>query len=364
VLDTTLQLADDPQPLRVWREPTARSRRPDYDRSVSGGVEVIEPREEIALLYRRFALYEAAGRSPLYEQFALRVAADEELRGLIAGLPRPKWQPNLLLGAVRYLFGTLANDEEFARVFSDHTSQILAVVRARSTQTNEPARCATLMPVLAQLPQPLALLEVGAAAGLCLYPDRYAYEFNGSRVGPQQLEDPPPPLFELHATTGTPLPAEPVDICWRAGLDLSPIDASNTDSVAWLEALIWPGEEYRLPHLRAALAIARRDPPLLVHGDLRNDLPALAARAPAAGTLVIFHTAVLNYVRNQRQRAAFARTVENLNASWIANEGAGIVDPAHERLEARQPGAFLLCLNGTPTAWTDPHGLWIDWYPP
>ncbi len=31
------------------------------------------------------------------------------------------------------------------------------------------------MPVLAQLPPPLALLEVGAAAGLCLLPDLYSY---------------------------------------------------------------------------------------------------------------------------------------------------------------------------------------------
>ncbi|WP_376766001.1 DUF2332 family protein [Amycolatopsis pithecellobii] len=29
----------------------------------------------------------------------------------------------------------------------------------------------------------------------------------------------------------------------------------------WLEALIWPGEEEQIPRLRAALEIARRDPP-------------------------------------------------------------------------------------------------------
>jgi hypothetical protein len=37
---------------------------------------------------------------------------------------------------------------------------------ARRTQTNEAARCATLLPTLAALPQPLALIEVGASAGL------------------------------------------------------------------------------------------------------------------------------------------------------------------------------------------------------
>jgi hypothetical protein len=330
---------------------------------VSGSIRSIEAREEIALLYRGFAEHEAAGRSPLYEQFALRVAADAALRDLIAGLPRPKWQPNLLFGAVCYLFGTLASDEEFARVLRAHKGRILEVVRARTTQTNEPGRCATLMPVLAQLPQPLALLAVGAAAGLCLYPDRYAYEFNGSHLDARHHAGPPSPLFALRATSATPIPTEPVEVCWRAGLDLNPVDASDRESVAWLEALVWPGEEYRLPRLRAALAIARHDPPLLVQGDLRSDLPALAERAPAEGTLVIFHTAVLNYVRDPGDRAAFARTVRNLDAVWIANEGAGIVDPAHELMGRRRPDAFLLCVDGTPTAWTDPHGLWIDWHP-
>jgi hypothetical protein len=32
---------------------------------------------------------------------------------------------------------------------------------SRTTRTNEPARCAVLLPLLARLPQPLVLLEVG-----------------------------------------------------------------------------------------------------------------------------------------------------------------------------------------------------------
>jgi hypothetical protein len=47
---------------------------------------------------------------------------------------------------------------------------------AQSTQTNEPGRCAALLPMLARLPEPLALLEVGASAGLCLLPDFYTYD--------------------------------------------------------------------------------------------------------------------------------------------------------------------------------------------
>ena len=40
-----------------------------------------------------------------------------------------------------------------------------------------------LLPVLAALPQPLALLDVGASAGLCLYPDRYTYRYGDHQIG-------------------------------------------------------------------------------------------------------------------------------------------------------------------------------------
>ena len=52
----------------------------------------------------------------------------------------------------------------------------------RTTQTNEPARCAVFLPLLTGLPQPLALIEVGASAGLCLLPDRYGYDWEEGRV--------------------------------------------------------------------------------------------------------------------------------------------------------------------------------------
>jgi hypothetical protein len=39
--------------------------------------------------------------------------------------------------------------------------------------------------VMALLPQPLALIEVGASAGVCLLPDRYGYDYGGRRVAVQ-----------------------------------------------------------------------------------------------------------------------------------------------------------------------------------
>lgn len=239
--------------------------------------------EQLAEAYRRWG-EDTRGRSPLYEELARKVAADRALLRVLAELPQAKQQPNLLFASVRFLCGTADGWPQFRRWFFERREELLAVMLARRTQTNEPARCASLLPLLAMLPQPLALLEVGAAAGRCLLPDRYAYEFNGRRVAPSQPVGVEAPTFVCRASRSTPLPARNVEVVWRAGLDLEPIDVRDDRQVAWLEALVWPGEGQRLRLLRAAVEVARADPPPLVCGDLRYDLPALARRAPPDAT--------------------------------------------------------------------------------
>lgn len=107
--------------------------------------------------------------------------------------------------------------------------------------------------------------------------------------------------------------------------------------------------------MRAAAAIAAADPPLLVRGDLVDDLPALAAQAPAGATLVVLHTSVLYQVPASR-RQAFAEVVQRLPGHWIANEVAeamgytGLPEPPDSAL------FNVLALDGTPVAWTRPHG--------
>jgi hypothetical protein len=63
-------------------------------------------------------------------------------------------------------------------------------------------------------------------------------------------------------------------VIWRAGLDLNPIDVSDVRQVRGLETLVWSGKEDRLTNLRAALSLARVDPPRVIAGDLRADRPA------------------------------------------------------------------------------------------
>jgi hypothetical protein len=308
----------------------------------------------VAEMYAEFAAGEARGVSPVYERLSLAVSRDQDLLGLLEALPSNKRQPNLLFGVVRLLGGPVEDPTAFRDYALANWPAIQAQMRTRSTQTNEAGRCAVLLPVLAALPQPLALLEVGAAAGLCLYPDRYAYRYGDHVVGTGG------PVLEC-AATGMPPPAGLPDVVWRAGLDLNPLHVTDPADLAWLEALIWPEHTHRRARLRAAAAIAAQDPPLLVRGDLVDDLPALAARAPAGGTLVVFHTSVLYQVPAPR-RKAFADLVRGLPGHWIANEAPDVL-PYGALPKPPDAAVYnVLALDGTPLAWTRSHGQRMCWF--
>jgi hypothetical protein len=330
------------------------------DRGMAAATMNADPIDRLARRYSVFADKETRGRCPLYEELALGVARDRPTLEFLATLSAAKQQPNLLFAAVRFVCGTAKGWQDFRRLLQDQKDQIAAVMMSRSTQTNEPARCAILLPVLASLPQPLALIEVGASAGLCLIPDRYAYHYGGHRVLPRSSGSGEPPVFRCVANPDTPLPKECPEVVWRAGLDLNPIDVNDAEQVRWLETFVWPGEEDRLTSLRAALSLAREEPPRVIAGDLRTDLSALAAQSPAA-TLVVFHTAVLAYVP-WTERLRFCETVGGMDVAWVCNEAPEIVsDIVATTRPPPSPGSFLLSVNRQPVAWTDPHGRSIEW---
>jgi hypothetical protein len=340
---------------------SARGQRADR---IGHDVAVDEGRmDRLAAEYRRFSVEDTPGRSELYTEITGAVAEDRGLLAILCELEPVKRQPNLLLAAVRHLYGDFARDwPQFRERFFARRAEALQIIRTHRTQTNEPARCALILPVLASLPQPLALLEVGTSAGLCLLPDRYGYDYGlGRRLGRPAL-DGTGPVFRCEVNDATPVPTALPEIVWRAGLDVAPIDVTDDESVSWLESLVWPGEGDRLALLRAAVAVARADPPRIVRGDLRHDLPALAEEAPAGATLVVFHTAVLGYVHEAGDRRRFADTVRSLEARWIADEPPGVVEiPQPPRLGATPGGEILLSLDAEPLAWADSHGAWLRW---
>jgi hypothetical protein len=317
--------------------------------------------ERIARGYRHFAEVEAAAVSPAYAELAAAVAAEPRVLRFLADLPSGKRQPNLLFAVLQFLHGRPPNLPELDRWVLDDVERVRVTMLARATQTNEPARCGALLPLLADLPGPLALIEVGASAGLCLYPDRYSYDYDGRPVGP------PSPVHVRVTTSGTgPVPDRLPEIGARLGIDISPLDPVDPDVRAWLRALIWPGPTAvdRLTRLDAAADLAQREPAEMLTGHLLDRLPDALELAPAGSTPVVFHTAVLPYVPSA-ERARFVTLVRGLPVTWIAQEGPTALPDVDAQLpnsdEAR--GRFVLSMNGTPLAWTAPHGGRIDWLP-
>ncbi|MBD0672515.1 DUF2332 domain-containing protein [Streptomyces sp. CBMA156] len=341
-------------------------------------------RSDTGELYRAFAEREASGNSPIYQELAERVAGDGKLGALLDGLPAVKRQPNLLFAAVRHLGGPVTEGwPAFRDWTTEHWAGVSATMLERRTQTNEAGRCATLLPLLAALPQPLALIEVGASAGLCLYPDRYRYRYRfpareeggrESEVGAPVAEFgavASPVTLDCAVSGPVPFPGSPgplrvrlPEVVWRAGIDLDPLDVRAEEDMRWLESLVWPEQTHRLERLRGAVRVARAEPPLLVRGDLNATVRELVAQAPAGATPVVFHSAVLAYL-SPEEREEFAATVRRLPGHWISNEAVSVLPTVARRLPRPAPagsGLFVLALDERPVAFTGPHGQSLDWF--
>jgi hypothetical protein len=316
----------------------------------------LDPSRDTADNYRGFARFEAAGRSPTYQVLANAVADDDVVLDFLSTMPVIKRQPNLLFAAARLLLDGVPDIRRLHDLVEQGAADLTAVMLAHRTQTNEVGRCATLLPALARLPEPLALIEVGASAGLVLLLDRYSYDYDGHLL---HSPDAQAPVLHCQTRGQVPVPHRVPRVSWRAGLDLNPLDVTNDEDVAWLRCLVWPGQTEREARLDAAIETAGKDPPEVVRGDLLADLPELVARAPADCTVVVFHSAVLAYV-DPTTRREFAAATRDLGVRWLSNEGVGVLPdvdvPAHD-------GApFVLIEDGsTPLAFTHPHGDWIHW---
>ncbi len=356
--------------------------------------------ETLREYYRNFSRIEAAGTSPIYTAWAAGVAEDDRILALLLDLPRPKRQANLLFGAARHLGSGEGDYAELRRWLLDHWDETRALMLARSTQTNEAGRCAVLLPALAQISGPLSLIEVGASAGLCLYPDRYSYTY---RTGTSPRSDErEPSAADSDAAQGDPMDGDarvsaagestaaessvthldPVDgpstvdlscdiagalpptrlpeVIWRAGIDLNPLDITDPDERAWLRSLIWPEHTVRRDRLDAAAAIAAADPPRLVTGDLTTTVAGLIAEAPAESQVVVFHSAVLAYVDPESRNEFVAIMRAHPDVVWLSNEGEHVLPDIGAQLADHgvdgADGRFVLAVDGVATALTGPHG--------
>ena len=216
--------------------------------------------------YRNFARAEARGQSAIYEDWASGVAVDLDVLHLLHELPLAKRQPNLIFAVSRLLGAPETGYAMFRLWLQAEWPRVAAEARVRSTQTNEPGRCAALLPLLARLPQPLALLEVGASAGLCLYPDRYSYSYNGGH--PLDPAAGGSTVLLRSAADGRRSAARSASRHRLARRNRSrPAGCPRPAERTWLQTLVWPEQHERLARIRSAMAIVGAEPPRIVKGD-------------------------------------------------------------------------------------------------
>ena len=325
----------------------------------------MEPYAPVAKQYADFARW-SRSESPCFAAWARGVADDPDVLALLSDLPKVKQQPNLVFAAARW-HGVPApgpySDLRDALLGDD--GAIRATILTRSTQTNEVGRLATLTPAFATIggDEPLALVEVGASAGLCLYPDRYSYAWatEAGRVTAGEG-----PRLECEVTGGFPEQVTVPRVGWRTGIDLNPLSVTDDDAMAWLANLVWPEQEDRRERLRVAVDVARADPPAVLAGDLLTELPGVVEQAAAAGRVVVFHSAVIAYLE-AADRTRFQEMMTALIAEgrchWVSNEGANVL-PGVAATGPPVPddrAMFVLGVDGGAVAWTHGHGQWMTW---
>jgi hypothetical protein len=306
--------------------------------------------DDVAARYRRFAEVEAAVASPRYASLARAVAEDDVVQDFLLSLPRPKRQPNLVFAVLRLLGGVPADGAELrARIQAD-PERVRREVLARATQTNEPARAAALLPALARIEGPIALVEVGCSAGLLLQLDRYGYAYRTSagehRVGAQDGL-----VLSCEVDGDVPLPDDVPRVVHRVGIDRNPLDPADPDAAAWLRALVWPGPQHdaRLARLEPALALAAAHPHARVTGDLVDELPGVLAGLPGGATPVVLASQTLVYLDDDARRR-FHEAVAGVHL--VAAEAPGVVVPGPPDEHSR----VVVSLDGEPLLLAAPHG--------
>ena len=401
-------------------------------------------------LARQFeAFAEVCG--PRYASICRAVAHDPALVALAERSPPEQRRPNLLLATVHDLLlagaddpladhyptvlewrragrpvdrgdpgPAVDDDRELVGRFRDfcqrHRAELEVRLTTRATQTNEVGRSTAILPALAtvadRVPGRLAVVDLGAAAGLNLLFDRYGYDYGpAGRAGPTTatvhldcrlrighlpwlgpVSGLPAEAVGRPATRHRPVPAGPVQdpvtrlagrLGRRLGIDQRPLDPADPDDARWLLACQWPDDLVRFRRLRTALGLAasavdeqgQRLAPV-VGGDIVDDLHRLATPLDPDASLCLLTSWVAAYLEPAGQQA-LVEAVHELGRSrplhWILAEqpaevpGVALGTAPAEHADPRATAVALVTENRGACrverlADMHPHGAWLRWY--
>jgi hypothetical protein len=241
----------------------------------------------------------------------------------------------------------LVSDRDAVRAWLDHPPQ-----------TNEVGRGVVLVGLLchlvAEADLPVRLAEVGTSAGLNLRADRFAISGAGVSYGDQSS-----PVRFPGGWLGVPPPVRPVDVVWRTGGDLLPVDPATAAGRTRLTAYVWPDQVERLARLRGAFDLAAAVP-----ADLRAE-PASATVARIGlepGTWTVLWHSIMHQYLSADETAALADGVAALGAA--ATSSARFAYLTFELARDSQPPAELVTWPGAirRRLGTAPaHGIPVTW---
>jgi hypothetical protein len=361
---------------------------------------VAEDAANLAGIYEWLADNEFPGYSPLYEHLARHIAAEPWIPAFVSRHNRSPFAGVLFLDCVRELT-LIEPDLALARryeavvgggdpldpdpwpLFRDLVltrHDVLAdQLERRTIQTNEVGRAAALVPafglVARRFERPLAVIEIGCSAGLNLFFDQFHVDYgDGSTAGPGDATV--RLTCEVRGPLLPPVPREAPAVVSRLGIDLNPVDVTDPDAACWLESCLWPDVPHRVERFRAALELARADPPELWAGNA-VDLVARAIEAvPIEAVACLDATWVLAYF-SAEEREQLHATLDRLGAdraiAFVTAEYEGNAPwvPAPTRavstLDHSSPTLLGLGLwdhgrtDHAALAWVQPHLRWIDW---
>jgi hypothetical protein len=262
----------------------------------------------------------------------------------------------------------------FLQNFND---EVVHRLRTRATQTNEPGRCAALRAGLGRIAvhadRPVALLELGASAGLLLHLDRYRYHYGDMDVGPRDSAVIISPELRGASPHDLTIPT----IAQRIGIDLNPLEPGDAADAAWLKACVWPEDVDRIRTLNAALTIAAaNDDVRLVPGDFTQLLEPVGREVDTDLLLCVIHSAAFAYLDD----ATFRQVEETLDRLGTHRDLARLAfeSPFVEPFVTLARSAFhtepdeeifllgmTTWLRGTRSdellARAQPHGAWVEW---
>lgn len=357
----------------------------------------------LAADFVRFADAEC-GPIPMYERLVRAIAVDLDVLSILYAAPPGQRRPVLLLAALHDLlleepnlplarwYRSITGHEPPAddpwptarELLLERRDQLEQVVATRTIQTNEVNRSviwfAAMRAACADLSDtPVALIELGASAGLNLRWDRYRLSIHGHAVR-GHLES----RVELSCSIRRGHP--PVDgpiapIVARLGIDRDPIRADDERSMRWLRACVWPEQTLRLSRFDAAVNELKDDPPSLIRGDAVDELADAIESLPNETHLVVFHSWFLTYLARHRRGAIdeqLALASRDRPVTRLTYEGAGVT-PGFD--DVVSPGAgpaeshsILGMSRWRSTAFRGPairsdrvlgtchaHGDWLDW---